>query len=165
MAWHIWTIDNWRKIYEDIPHRTGLRLRFDERVDPEVREEIKRFAKWLRTQYYFPVRVPIYCYHALKIQARDGDLVDGTCLMPDDRREEPYIRIAVGDYCLLSEKRGGKEDVLNSYCACIAHELTHYFQWINDLKLTDRGMERQATMYADYIMENYVEYKKQSVQE
>lgn len=39
----------------------------------------------------------------------------------------------------------------------MAHELTHYFQWINALKLTPIGRERQANAYARYITDEYAE--------
>lgn len=37
----------------------------------------------------------------------------------------------------------------------IAHELTHYYQWINGLQYTEVGEERQAKRYATKIVENY----------
>ncbi|EOO25981.1 hypothetical protein ICM_00435 [Bacillus cereus BAG1X2-3] len=42
----------------------------------------------------------------------------------------------------------------------IAHELTHYFQWINDIKLTRIGYERQATTYSGYIIDEYKETRE-----
>ena len=42
----------------------------------------------------------------------------------------------------------------------MAHELTHYFQWINSIKLTPIGKERQATNYADYVLEDYAETRE-----
>lgn len=49
---------------------------------------------------------------------------------PYDIYVEPYIRVAVGDYKELL-KTEQKDDVLAGYLCSIAHELTHYFQWIN----------------------------------
>ncbi|MGE6594039.1 hypothetical protein ACQKFU_32060 [Bacillus mycoides] len=59
---HIWTLTNWQKHYnlEEKSHRTGLQLKFDKDVDPEIRRAIKEFCKWLRQEYFFPVRVPVY---------------------------------------------------------------------------------------------------------
>lgn len=39
----------------------------------------------------------------------------------------------------------------------LAHELSHYYQWLNDLKLTPIGEERQATSYANAIIYEYEE--------
>lgn len=45
-----------------------------------------------------------------------------------------------------------------SILGTLAHELTHYFQYINQLELTRIGEERQATVYSDYILSDYDEY-------
>ena len=87
----------------------------------------------------------------------DGSFSYGTFFRPFNYSDEPYIRIAVGDFNDLVLK-WGKQDAEYAIFACLAHELTHYFQWINDLKLTEIGEERQATRYQKFIMYEYVEY-------
>ena len=57
---HLWLRSKWKKIYCNLDVRTGLRLRCDKEVAPEVRKVCIEFCKWLRTEYYFPIRVPIY---------------------------------------------------------------------------------------------------------
>ena len=92
-----------------------------------------------------------------KIRAMDGDLVYGTFWsMEDDYTVEPYIRVAAGDYLDLCDK-WGKDSALTAILLTIGHELTHYFQWINALELTPIGMERQATKYARYVLDDYAE--------
>ncbi|MBK5491355.1 hypothetical protein JFT95_29105 [Bacillus sp. TH17] len=159
---HIWTLTNWQIHYnlEEKSYRTGLRLKFDKDVDPEVRRAIKEFCKWLRQEYFFPIRVPIYVKSACKIKAIDGKLVYGTFFEPFNRNDEPYIRISTGDYYDTLEKNG-KDNALGSYLVTIAHELTHYFQWINDINLTKIGYERQATTYSGYIIDEYKETREQ----
>lgn len=151
---HIWTLTNWEKYYnlEEKSHRTGLRLKFDTDVDPEVRRAIKEFCKWLRQEYFFPIRVPIYVKTSYKIKTMDGELVYGTFF-------GPYIRISAGDYYDTVQKNG-KDNALGYYLVTIAHELTHYFQWINDIKLTRIGYERQATAYSGYIIDEYKETRE-----
>ncbi len=154
---HIWTITKWEKYYPDnLDTRKGLRLKFDKEVDPEVRRACKEFCHWLRSEYYFPIRVPIYLKASKKIRACDGDAVYGTFFEPYNRDVEPYIRIATGDYQTLL-KRMTKDSALATILSTIAHELTHYFQWINDIKLTEIGQERQATNYTEFIMDEYKE--------
>ena len=126
----------------------------DKDVDPEVRRACKDFAKWVRQEYYFPVRIPVYVKSAVRIKAKDGDRVCGTFWRPDDYNEEPYARIATGDYPQLREKRG-TYNALAEILLSMAHELTHYFQWINELPLTPIGEERQATRYSYYILDEY----------
>lgn len=152
---HIWTIDNWKDFLDCSGNRrTGLRFRYEPNVDPEVKNACKCFAKWLRSEYYFPIRVPVYIKDKTYIKARDGEHVVGTFLGPYDYSVEPYIKIATGDYLELKDKYG-RDNALATILTCIAHEITHYYQWINNLQLTDIGRERQATRYADIILAEY----------
>lgn len=156
---HIWTLENWEKNINLMRegHRTGLRLRFDQGIDPEVRRACKEYAAFLRKEFFFPLRVVVYIKNKYKIIAMDGDKVYGTFWrMDDDYTVEPYCRIAAGDYEDLCVK-WGKDEALTAILLTIGHELTHYFQWINSLQLTAIGMERQATKYARYVLDDYAE--------
>ena len=159
---HIWTIENWEQNIDlmEEGHRTGFRLRFDSGIDPEVRRACKEFAAFLRKEYFFPLRVVAYIKNKKKIRAMDGDLVYGTFWsMEDDYTVEPHIRVAAGDYLNLCD-RWGKDSALTAILLTIGHELTHYFQWINALELTPIGMERQATKYARYVLDDYAETRE-----
>ena len=102
----------------------------------------------------------IYVKNVKKLIAIDGDKVYGTFWsMNDDYSVEPHIRVAAGDYNDLCNK-WGKDSALTAILLTIAHELTHYFQWINALKLTPIGQERQATKYARYILDEYAETRE-----
>ena len=152
---HIWTIKDWKKNLQDgIPRRTGLRFRYDREVHPEVKRACSQFAIWLRTQYYFPLRVVVYVKGTKTIRAKDGDRVVGIFFEPFSYLDEPYIRIATGDYEELKSDLGN-DNALASILHSLAHELTHYYQWINNIQLTPIGRERQATRYARYIMDEY----------
>ncbi len=153
----LWTMERWKKVpsINNKNRRHGLRLRIDRDVDPVVRRACKDFAQWLRSEYAFPVRVRVYVKSFYRIKAKDGDLVCGTCWKPDDRAEEPYIRIAAGDYRELCEKIGELNAQLEILC-CMAHELSHYYQWLNDLPLTMLGEERQAKRYSLLIVDKYL---------
>ena len=158
---HIWTLTNWEKYYNlpDKDHRDGLRLRFDKGVNGEVKRACIEFCKWLRRAYYFPIRVPVYIKSSRKIKALDGEYVSATFFEPDYRYDEPYIRISTGDYEELLGKCG-KDNALAPILRSISHELTHYYQWINDIKLTEIGEERQAKSYADFIVDEYAETRE-----
>ena len=58
------------------------------------------------------------------------------------------------------EREIGKDNALAAILLTISHELTHYFQWINNLSLTSKGRERQATNYSRYIVEEYSEMRE-----
>ncbi|MBQ7335998.1 MAG: hypothetical protein IJW92_05960 [Clostridia bacterium] len=152
----IWLIEKWQDYYKDHPCRSGLRVYYDKNVDPEVKRAIKECVAWLRREYVFPKRVRMYVKSNRRIKAKNGDMVCGTFFRPTDRDVEPYIRIATGDYLELFEQRG-KDNALAAILQAMMHELSHYFQWLNDLDLTFIGEERQATNYSRRLMSLYAE--------
>ncbi len=154
---HLWNKNGWKKYYLNVPVRKGLRIRYSADIDNEVKESIKRFVSWLRQEYYFPFRVVVYVKSAKSIIAKDGEAVSGTFFSPFDRYAEPYARVATGDY-LQDKLERGRDTALAIILRTIAHELTHYFQWINDVNLTDRGTEYQAYYYSEKIVDEYAEY-------
>ena len=157
---NLWLNDNWKNFYEcyDKERRAGIRFRFDKNVNPEVKQGIIKLSKWLRNNYEFPKRVIVYVKETNRIRAKDGDLVVGTFWRPFDRKKEPYVRIATGDYEELL-KEISKESAITSIIFSLFHELTHYFQWLNNLNLTLVGEERQATVYARIRCSEYLESK------
>lgn len=157
---HLWTLTNWEKYYSTSKNiRSGLRLKFDKDVNIEVKRACKEFCKWLRKNYFFPIRIPIYFKSTSTIKALDGEYVSATFFEPLDKYDEPYIRISTGDYEDMFN-RCGQDNALAAILRSIAHELTHYFQWINDVKLTEIGEERQAKSYADFILDEYSETRE-----
>ena len=148
---HIWTEVKWKKHLNE-NNRTGLRLRFENGVNTEVKRACMEFCQWLRKEYYFPQRVVIYFKKSEKIKAQDGDMVSATFLGPYDRNLEPYIRVSTGDYEEILARRG-KDNALAAILMSVAHELTHYYQWVNDIELTNIGEERQAKNYASFIID------------
>ncbi|WP_195282372.1 hypothetical protein [Harryflintia acetispora] len=157
---HVWTIERWEKFYCDTDnfYRKGLRVHIQKDVDLRVKDAVKDFSKWMRVNYYFPIRINIYIKSSKFIKAQDKTRVSATFFEPEDRYQEPYARIAVGDYYDMLEKYG-PNSALAAILGSIAHELTHYYQWINNLLLTDMGRERQATMYSKYIVHEYAASK------
>ena len=97
---NVWNMTRWKNVLprENAKHRSGLRLRFERNVDPELRRGCLEFAGWLREQYEFPMRIPVYIKAAKLLRAMDGELVYGTCFCPERLDVEPYIRIAAGSY-------------------------------------------------------------------
>ncbi|MFD3446491.1 hypothetical protein ACFDTO_17995 [Microbacteriaceae bacterium 4G12] len=149
---NIWKSNRWKKNLDinNIHRRKGLRFRFQKGVDNEVRRACLEFGDWLRNEFSFPVRVPIYMKASPKIKALDGEHVFAIFFEPFDKKEEPYIKVATGTY-KESMLKNGKDNALAGILGSIAHELTHYYQWINDLKTS----ERQAIYYSSKILYEY----------
>lgn len=157
---HIWTLYDWEKYLEDEElRRTGIRFRYEKSVHPEVKRACTEFSKWLRSEYYFPLRVVVYVKGTETIYTKDGDKVVGSFFEPCQYSDEPYVRLATGDYTKLLMK-WGKDNALATILASLVHELTHYYQWINGLSLTPVGRERQATRYASYILNEYAQTRE-----
>lgn len=158
---NLWKCDDWSNFvdYSYEWHRSGLRLRFDKGVDKEVKRACIEFCKWLRTQYFFPKRVPIYFKSSEFIYSQAHEKVSATFLGPYDKKLEPYIRISTGDY-LKMEKKWGKDNALAAILGSIAHELSHYFQWLKDINFPSAKEERQALYYKRKIIEKYAEIRE-----
>ena len=91
-----------------------------------------------------------------KIKAKDGDMGFGTFFRPYGYPVEPYIRLATGDYSALEEARG-RDNALAVILSSLAHEITHYYQYINKADLSLRGEEIQASRTASIILDLYAQ--------
>ena len=150
----IWECKDWQTFLSSAEHRTGLRFRFEKNVDASVRKAILDFSHWMKQNYAFPLRVVVYVKHKERIKACDGESVCGTFFRPYTYGVEPYIRIATGDYSVL-KKQIGRDNALASILVSLAHELTHYYQYINKTEQTLRGEEIQAGRTASIILDRY----------
>ena len=149
---NIWLSEEWRSNTALVDfHKEGLRCYFDSRCSFEVKKSCKRFSRWLRNNFHFPVKVLISFMAYDSIEATDGDYVSALFVEPFMGPEYPHIYIAVGDYD-VQKKEAGQDNALGGILRSVAHELTHYYQWLNGIKLTETGYERQARYYADVIV-------------
>ena len=127
--------------------RTGIRI-IGHRGHPEVKDALIKFAKWLRHQYGFPVRVPVYLRPERQLTNIHGEKCSATFFAPWDREIEPYIRIATGDYD--DEKANlGRDNALAGYLISLAHEVIHYHQWLKDNQIKERGVSVKAAKIVD----------------
>jgi len=117
---HIWTLTNWQKnLDSEVKRRTGIRFRYESSVDPEVKRACTQFARWLRAEYYFPLRVPVYVKGSKTVRTQDGETAVGSFFEPFSYYTEPYIKIATGDYDDL-QSRNGKDNALATILATLA---------------------------------------------
>ena len=136
-------------------HRpTGLRRRFSEDVDPEVRRACTTFCNWLSMEYLFPVRVTVYFEGTKTVTAAAGDEVSGLYIMPVHPHELPRCRVAVGDYPYLLE-RLTRDHALAAILETVAHELTHYYQWVQICRWPLFVREWHARKTANSIVRTY----------
>ncbi len=122
--------------------RSGLRI-IGRRGNQEVKTCLVRYAVWLRCHFEFPIRVPVYLHSKITITTVNGDDVAASFFAPFSAFEEPYIRVATGDYNELVTKYG-RDDVLASYIVSLSHEIIHYQQWIETGNTWERGVPQKA---------------------
>ena len=145
-----WIEKKYKTEYDDCYVR-GLRLKFYDGITAYEREEIVKFCKWIRENYFFPIRVNV-CFVAQKKfkSPDDGHLYSGIFYSPDEIEFLQYPRIFVA-----TEFKDAKEryEVLFT----LAHELTHYYQWnfMEDEKKSDRSLEIMANRWSTYILKEY----------
>ena len=124
--------------------KRGLRI-IGRHGHPEVKQCLIRFAKWLRKEHEFPVRLNVYLFPDKFITAKDGD---DKCLttmwLPDSHEKYPYIRIATGDY-EDRKKQDGRDNALASDIHLFCRSIIKYWQWLETNEFWEQGVNRKAT--------------------
>ena len=89
------------------------------------------------------MRVPVYLSPRELITTIHGTKVAASFFAPWNRNEEPYIRIATGEYPSL-KKEIGRDNALAAFIDSMSHEVIHYRQWIETGDIWERGVARKA---------------------
>lgn len=149
----MWIEATQKKHYKGSSTITGLRVTFDKRIEQYKKTEIKKFAKWLREKYYFPIRCNIhicYCSYFEKQNEADKDSV-GDFYYNENRL--PTIWIAGYPKQKTKDKKFYIQIQAN-----IVYFLTFYFQWFfcEFDKRSDRSLKIEATQWQNYIMDEYL---------
>lgn len=113
-----------------------------------MRAALVRFARWLRREVEFPLRVPVYLLPGELVVTMHGKKCSASFFAPWDRTVEPFVRIATGDYPRV-KARIGRDDALAGYLRSLAHEIVHYQQWISTGEVGERGVARKASSMVD----------------
>jgi hypothetical protein len=124
--------------------RTGLRIRCDREVHPRIKKACINFAIWLRINMEFPIRVVVYIKKNYQIKSVvTKELLSSSFFGPDDKRLEPYIRVATGDFNELTLERG-EENAITAILNSVALQVTYYQQWIEDRDSCEEEAEKGA---------------------
>ncbi len=70
----------WQDNIADEDCRKGIRIRFDGGVNPDMRKAYMDFTKWLRKNFYFPLRINVYVNSSKRFKSKDGEMVVGIFL-------------------------------------------------------------------------------------
>lgn len=140
--------------------RKGIRIITLLGVHPEVKRACLEFGQWLRTEYEFPIRIRVYLKKDYRIKGRyNKKMVTATFFAPADKTKEPHIRIATGDYLEVLQNEG-KDNALAGILGSIAHELGHYYQWIDDLEMDEEEEEKDADEWREEMISLYSETRE-----
>lgn len=110
--------------------RSGLRIHKNE-VENDISDAFKLFAKWLRVNFDFPIRLPVYLSKKDKVTGRNGEKHISIFFAPYDNKVEPYLSIATGDYLSLVEE-DGKQNAIFSLLHSLAIGVVKYQKWLDD---------------------------------
>lgn len=108
-----------------------------------MRRALIRYANWLRDQFDFPIRVPVYLLRRRYVRKFDGEQASATFFAPFNRKAEPFIRISTGDFASIRSERS-RDDTLAAYLVSLSHEVVHYQQWIATGRTWEQGVRRKA---------------------
>lgn len=145
-----WIEKQFKNEYLNSAKENGIRCVFSTGFDELTKKEIKQFIEFIRSNYYFPIRIKItFSNEPYFVSDVDGHKYYGIFYDGDeDKKIYPKIYIA---------GKQTEKNPIDDILFCIAHELTHYYQWyfIEDIKRTDRSLEIEANKWAKYILYRY----------
>ena len=131
---------------------SGLRIIFDKKIDVKRKEEVKKFAKWLRRHYYFPIRCDIQVCCCSYFEKADDDDVESVVDFYYKDGFLPCIKVAS-----YPNKKSQDKNYYIQIQARIAYALTFYYQWFfyEFDKRSDRSLKMEATKWQNFIMDKY----------
>jgi len=141
-----WECKKWRKIYASKKFRHGIVILSEDTVPQNIRDEFSQFNKWLINHFDFPIQIKTTLINSKMVQMNNGAWTYGIFKYYSSNRY-PVIKMPVAS----GEINWDIEDILGSY----VHELTHYFQWLNQYEQTDQESERQANYHRYRKIRNY----------
>lgn len=146
--WITKTEENLRFYSESAP-KSDLALHFAPAIDSHTKKCICGFVRYLRKEFFFPVRCNVYFCSQEKFRSSQGGYCYGIFYPNDESSRMIYPQIYIP-----------ANNGLYSVYFYLTHELTHYFQWFffDDKEKSSRSLEVQASRYADRISEDYCDY-------
>ncbi|WP_265459359.1 hypothetical protein [Enterococcus sp. HY326] len=109
-----------------------------------VAKEICNFVDWLEANYDFPRVIYLNVTGANFIRNKeDGTKNAATIFLPFSPFEHAQMNISTGDFFSLVKEQG-KDNAIYTTLESISHEVQHYYQWLDNLKLDETEAEEGA---------------------
>ena len=142
--WVTNTAENIR-FYSDSAPKFNISLHFASAIDDSTKKHICNFVRYLRKEFFFPIRCNIYFCNQKKFHSSKGGYCYGIFYSNEESKGRIYPQIYIP----------ANMDLYSVYHS-LSHELTHYFQWyFLEENRSDRSLEVQASKYATRILEDY----------
>ena len=136
------------QFYSDSASKSNLSLHFASAIDSGTKKHICAFVRYLRKEFFFPIRCNIYFCNQEKFLSSKNGYCYGIFYSNDENNGRIYPQIYIP----------ANMDIYSVYHS-LCHELSHYFQWFfNDDKRSDRSLEVQASKCAYSILEDFCCY-------
>ena len=152
----LWILRKDRNLYQNLAATTGLRVRYADAIDDEIRTNVDGLVRYLRRFYFFPVRCNVYVTNHSSYQSEyDGHKYYGVFYNNEGiyKKKKLYPEIYVAG-------KVNKHFAIEHIMFSLLHELSHYYQWIGDREngRNDRSIESEATRWANRILEEYKQF-------
>ncbi len=131
-------------------YRTGLRIVCRKSVLDDVRKTVVSFAKWLRYEYEFPVKVVVYLSPEKYLY--NDKHCSSVFFRPVDKTTEPYIVVATGDYQRMCYEGYSQVDALCNILNTIVKRVLDYQNWYFEHGWSDKAISTKSTpIVVDYM--------------
>lgn len=144
---------------------SGIVFIYDKKANKEVKRACVNLEKWLSKNIYFPVKLYVYIRNSIRVKTTKGESVVGRLSVPKNREHiengDVFDEIAIGDYKKLLNTKN-KSVALADILDPIAHEIIHYFQWINNeiIGYLPYFKEKDAIKYSTKLLLEYSKLEK-----
>lgn len=129
-------------------NNNGVLFHYEKSLDGEIKELFLSFSKWLRKNYVFPIHLNIYIVDKEKVKLKNNQLVYGRFRYYENRTPVIHIPAKIEEYVKDSY---AINEIFDGVLSSLVHELTHYYQFVLDLELS----ERQANYYRFRIVDKF----------
>ena len=137
-----------KKMKDDYVSVEHIMLAIFENANREIKELFLLFSKWLRKNYVFPIHLNIYIVDKEKVKLKNNQLVYGRFRYYENRTPVIHIPAKIEQYVKDSYEIN---EIFDGVLSSLVHELTHYYQFVLDLELS----ERQANYYRFRIVDKF----------
>ncbi len=138
---NLWIFRKDSNLHRDRAAATGLRVRYADGIDREIRTNLDSLIRYLRRLYFFPVRCNVYITnHESYRSEHDGHVYYG--VFYDNEGVYPKKKLYPEIYVAgRVRERFEIENIMFS----LLHELSHYYQWVAEREPNQVGFDEQIS--------------------